>query len=113
MPGDSPLRGDIYHIEFDAPVGPHYAVVVTGDAINRNANAVVLAVITTKNMDSIYPHEFRVPTGRLPKPSKVKCHSLVTWPKEELNQKTYVATISKKEMQGLDVALLKALDLWI
>lgn len=112
MPGDFPLRGDIYHVGFDPPLGPHFAVVVTADAINKNADAVVLAVITTKGLDSIYPHEFRVPSGLLPKPSKVKCHSLILWPKEELNQKNYVSTFDKRDIQGLDIALMQALDLW-
>lgn len=113
MPGDSPLRGDIYRVKLDPPVGPHYAIVVTTDAINRNAETILLAVITSKGLDNIYPHEFEIPEGLLPKPSKVKCHSLVMWPKEELTQKNYVATIDKRDIQGLDIALLKALDLWI
>ncbi len=113
MPDDFPSRGDIYRVEFDPPVGVHYAVVVTADAINRNANTVLLAVITSQGMDKIYPHEFQVPAGLLPRPSKVKCHSIIMWPKEELNKKNYVSTIDKRDMQGLDVALLKALDLWI
>ncbi len=113
MPDDTPLRGDIYRVKFDPPVGPHYAVVVTADAINRNADTVLLAVITSRGMKRIYPHEFRVPAGLLPKPSKVKCHSLIMWPKEDLTQENYVGTIEKRDMQGLDVALLKALDLWI
>jgi mRNA-degrading endonuclease toxin of MazEF toxin-antitoxin module len=87
-------------------------VIVTADAINRNADAVVLAALTSRGTDKIYPHEFLVPAGLLPSPSKVKCHSLITWPKEELNQDNYIATISRRDMQGLDMALLMALDLW-
>jgi mRNA-degrading endonuclease toxin of MazEF toxin-antitoxin module len=111
VPDDFPLRGDIYYVGFPDPVGSHYAVVVTADAINRNSDTVLVATITTKGIDKIYPHEFKVPTGLLPKPSKVKCHSIIMLEKEEL--KNYIGTIDKKDMQGLDVALLRTLDLWI
>ncbi len=113
MPGDSPLRGDIYHIDLPAPVGPHYAVVITADAINQNSDTVLVATITTKRLDRIYPHEFKVPRGLLPQPSKVKCQSIIMVEKKELTAKNYVGTIDKQDMQGLDLALLKALDLWI
>jgi mRNA-degrading endonuclease toxin of MazEF toxin-antitoxin module len=113
MPGDSPQRGDIYHVSFGLPIGPHYAVVVTADVINRNANTVLVAIITSMGMDKVYPHEFAVPKGLLPKPSKVKCHALIMVPKAELNRNNYVTTINQRDMQGLDIALLKALDLWV
>lgn len=112
MPGDFPQRGDIYQVEFDPPVGPHPAVIVTADVINRNADTVVLAVVTSKGVDRIYPHEFCIPTGLLHDPSKVKCHTLITWPKETLNEDTYLGTISERDIQGLEIALEKALDLW-
>lgn len=113
MPGNFPQRGDIYHVEFDPPVGPHPAVIVTADVINQNTDTVVLAVVTSKGVDRIYPHEFRIPTGLLRDPSKVKCHTLITWPKEILNENTYIGTIDQRDMQGLDIALEKALNLWL
>ena len=112
MPGESPLRGDIYFLDLPAPVGPHYAVVVTTDAINRNSDTLLVATITTRGVDKIYPHEFKVPRGLLPQPSKVKCHSILMIVKEQLQAKNYVTAIHKRDMQGLDFALLRALDLW-
>lgn len=112
VPADSPIRGDIYHIAFAPPAGPHYAVVVTADTINKNANTVLVASITSKRVNTIYPYEFKLPESLLPKPSKVKCYHLVLVAKAELTYENYIGTISKKEMQGLDVALCKALDLW-
>lgn len=113
VPGDSPLRGDIYRVDFDEPMGPHYAVVVTNNAINENADAVLVAVITSKGVGKRYPHEFILPQGILPKPSKVKCHNMAMVLKEELTAKNYVGELSQQDMQGLDFALLKALDLWV
>jgi len=112
MPGDSPLRGDIYRIEFDPPIGRHYAVVVTSDAINIHSDSVVVAIMTTQHMEKIYPHQFKIPKGLLSRPAKVKCDNLMMLPKAELTRLNYVGTISKKDMEGLDIALLKALDLW-
>ena len=112
MPANSPRRGDIYHLKIDEPIGPRYAVVVTANAINDNADTVLLALITLQGMDQIYPHEFNLPLGLLPKQSKVKGHALIAWPKHELSSGNYKAALSARDMPGLDVALMKALDLW-
>ena len=113
MPGNIPLRGDIYHVKFPNPVGPHYAVVVTADAINRASDTVLVATVTTQGVERIYPHEFKVPSGLLPKPSKVKCHSIIMLDKQELTATNYVDTINKRDMTGLGLALLKTFDLWL
>ena len=112
MPGDFPCRGDIYHVKFESLVGPHYAVIVTADGINKSDEAVLMVVITSKRVDQIYPNEFKVPDKLLPKPSKVRCHRLVIVGKDELTSDNYVNTISKRDMEGLDIALMMALDLW-
>jgi len=115
MPGDTPRRGDIYHVSFAPPVGPHYAVVISSDAINRSSNTMntmLVAVITSKGLEKVYPHEFKLPEGLLSKPSKVKCQSIIAVPKKSLNATTYVTTIPERDMMGLDIALMQALDLW-
>lgn len=112
MPGDTPCRGDIYHVNFPAPVGPHYTVIISSDAINRASNAVLVALITSKDIDRIYPHEFKIPEGLLSKPSKVKCQSIFMVEKKRLNATTYETTILDRDMPGLDIALMQALDLW-
>lgn len=112
MPGDNPRRGDIYHVHFDPPVGPHYGVVISSDAINRAGAAVLVAIITSKNVDKIYPHEFKLPAGLLAKASKVKCHSIVMVSKKNLNANAYMTTIADQDMQGLDIALMQVFDLW-
>lgn len=112
MPANSPRRGDIYHLKLDEPIGPCYAIIVTANAINDNADTVLLALITSQGMDQIYPHEFNLPLGLLPKPSKVKCHALIAcWPKQELTSGNNKATFGARDMPGLDVALMKALDM--
>ncbi len=112
MPADSPCRGDIYHIDFEPPLGPHYAIVVTHDKINSASTSLVVAIITSQNVEEVYPHQLRLPDGTLNKPSKVKCDALITLPKDELTADNWIAKLSKKDMEGLDVGLMKALDLW-
>jgi|GEM_PF-4694395 len=111
MPGDRPRRGDIYHVRFDPPIGPHYAVVISSDAINRFSDYVLVAIITSKDVEDPGPHEFKLPSGLLPKPSKVKCQSIVQVFKKNLNATTYVTTIPERDLVGLDIALMQALDL--
>lgn len=112
MPGDSPARGDIYHITFDPPIGEHYAVVVTSDAINANSTSVVVAIITSRHVDKIYPHQLSMPVEITGKPCKVKCDNLMMWPRDELTQEAFLGTLDDRTMQGLDMALEIALDLW-
>lgn len=112
MPGDAPARGDVYHMAFEPPIGEHYAVVVTNDAINANSTSVVVAIITTRHMDKVYPHQLRLPKEITGKPCKVKCDKLMMWPRDELTQQEFLGTLDDQLNQGLDVALEIALDLW-
>lgn len=111
MPGNSPKRGDIYHVDFSPPVGARYAVVVTRNSINMNANAVVVATITSKRTDKIYPHEFKISPGLMSKPSKVKCQNLIMLPKGDLTEDNYFDTLMESDIPALNTALRKALDL--
>ena len=99
-------------MEFGPPAGPHYAVVVTADAINRSAVTVLVAAITSKRVGNIYPYEFKLPDNLLKKASKAKCYNLVMVPKAQLQESNYTGTIAKRDIEGLNAALLKALDLW-
>ncbi|MBI1743559.1 type II toxin-antitoxin system PemK/MazF family toxin [Candidatus Acetothermia bacterium] len=112
MPGHFPCRGDIYHVDFGPPIGSHFAVIVAADAINSSDEVVLMAVITSKGLEKIYPNEFKLPEGLLRKPSKVACHRLVIVDKNELTDDSFQNTIPKRDMQGLDSALMMALDLW-
>jgi hypothetical protein len=71
-----------------------------------------MAIIASKRVDQIYPNEFALPAGLLPKPSKVIGHRLVIVGKDELTNDSYANTIPKRAMPGLDSALMLALDLW-
>ena len=111
MPGNSPRRGDIYHVDFPPPVGPRYAVIVTRDSLNMNANAVVVATITSKQMHKIYPNEFEISGGLMSHPSKVKCQNLIMLPKGDLPEDNYIGTLVESDIPALNTALRKALDL--
>lgn len=112
MPGNSPVRGDIYHFDFERPLGPHYAIVVSSDALNASSVSIVVALITSAHMDNIWPHQFPVPKGLLKKPSKVKCDALIMLPREDCTADNWKTTVNNRDMDGLNVSLMKALDLW-
>jgi mRNA-degrading endonuclease toxin of MazEF toxin-antitoxin module len=111
VPGKYPRKGDIYHVDFAPPIGPHYAVVVSSDMLNENIDSVIVAVITSQRVDQCQSNEYKVPDGLLAKPSKVKCQTLITIPKGRLGN--YVATMDQKDILGMGYALAKALDLWV
>ena len=77
VPFEGPLRrGDVVRVAFD-PVrgseqgGVRPALVISPDLINRNSPVILVAGITTKKVDRIYP--FEVPMGNeagLAEPSK-------------------------------------------
>lgn len=113
MPRDQPVRGDIYHIDFPPPWGPHYAVVVSHDVINTSSKSVVVALITSQHVEEIYPHQFKVPNGILSKPSKVKGDALVMIYRDDIKADNWMGAIQDdKDIQGLDIAIMQALDLW-
>ena len=66
-----PSRGAIYHVDFPKPTGAHYAIVISDDAVNQHSSTVVLALITSRHMDNVWPYQLKVPSGILPKPSKI------------------------------------------
>lgn len=112
MPFDSPKRGDIYHVDFPKPRGPHYAVVITDDSINDSSNAVVVALITSKSMDNIWPYQMRVPKHLLEKASKIVCSNVYYMEKSQLKRESYRSSLDEQDLQGLDAALLKTFGLW-
>ncbi len=112
MPFQFPKKGDIYHVSFPQPRGPHYVVVISSNAINDNSDFLVAALITSQNANRVAPHQCRVPRGILTSPSKVKCDNVFMLPKSNLYPKDYQGSISGNDLIGLDVAICKTFDIW-
>ena len=112
MPFQYPKKGDIYHISFPKPRGPHYVAVVTSNAINDNSDYVVVALITSQDPNRVAPHQFKVPRGILSSPSKVKCDNVFMLSKSLLDPKAFQGTISGSDLLGLDAAICKTFDIW-
>ncbi|PQV62967.1 mRNA interferase MazF [Abditibacterium utsteinense] len=65
-------RGDIVQARFDPTEGSEQsgvrpAIVLSPDAFNRHSPLLVLASLTTKNLDRIYPFEVLVEPGAIVK----------------------------------------------
>ena len=112
MPLQNPKKGDIYHVPFPKPVDPHFAVVISANAINDNSEFVVVALITSKRSNEIAPHQFKVPKDILSQPSKIKCDNVFMLPKAELKPKAFQGSVTGSDMRGLDAAICKTFDIW-
>lgn len=63
-----PRRGEIYWVNLDPTIGTEIAktrpaLIISNDIGNQYADRVIVAPITTRNMDRVYPFEVFVPRG--------------------------------------------------
>ena len=110
-------RGEIYLASLDPVVGKEISktrpvVVVSNDKNNNFSSTVTILPITSKNIRKIYPFEIFLKKGKanLPKNSKVKADQIRTLDKCRIVK--FIGSLSKKEMDLLDKAILIHLDLF-
>lgn len=108
-------RGDVVHARFD-PIegseqgGTRPALVLSPDRSNLRSPVVILAPMTTRNLDRIYPHEVRIAAGDGPPlDSKVLAGQLRSMSKSRVI--SYYGHVSDATMQGVDAALAIAVGL--
>jgi mRNA interferase MazF len=101
-------RGDVYWIEFPAPVGLRPAVLVTRDeAYSVRTRCTVVPL--TRTVRGI-PTEVRLgPSDGMPKPGVANADELVTIPREILRDR--ITTLSAAKSRELDAAIRFALAL--
>lgn len=109
-----PSRGDVVRVRLD-PIegseqgGERPALVISPDVINEYCPVILLAAITTKKVDRIYPFEVFIepPEGGLTQPSKVLLMHLRSVDKRRLTGyygRVSVATMTKVE-EALKIAV--------
>ncbi len=110
-------RGGIYLASLDPVVGKEISktrpvVVVSNDKNNDFSSTVTILPVTSKNIQKIYPFEVFLKKGKanLPKNSKVKADQIRTLDKSRIVK--FIGSLSKKEMDLLDKAILIHLDLF-
>ena len=99
-------RGEVWWVEFDPSIGSEIrktrpAIIVSNDAANRNLARVVVIPITS-NTDRQYPGEALITVSS--KPAKAMADQIMAADKSRL--KTQLDTLSKKDMQAVEAAIL-------
>ncbi|MFM2344984.1 MAG: hypothetical protein RLZZ210_1596 [Pseudomonadota bacterium] len=98
-------RGEVWWVEFDPAVGTEItktrpAVIISNDAANRNLNRVVV-IPCTSNVTSKYPGEAFITIDN--NKSKSMSDQIMTADKKRL--KTKICTLSKSDMQAIEIEL--------
>ena len=109
-------RGDIVRARFD-PIegseqgGTRPALVISPSKINRSGSVVILAALTSRKTDNVYPFEAFVPAGEgnLDRDSKVMLRQVRGMDKARIMG--FVGALSPKAMTEVDVALRIAVGL--
>jgi mRNA interferase MazF len=99
-------RGEVWWVEFDPSIGSEIrktrpAIIMSNDAANRNLARVVVVPVTS-NIDRQYPGEALVTVAG--KPCKAMADQIMAADKSRL--KTQLDTLSKKDMQAVEAAIL-------
>ena len=111
-----PSRGDVVRVRLDPTEGSEQsgerpALVLSPDIINEHCPVVLLAAITTKKVNKIYPFEVLIPPpeGGLTQPSKVLLIHLRSVDKRRIIG--YYGRVSSATMEKVEAALKIAVGL--
>lgn len=111
-----PKRGEVYLVSFDPTVGAEItktrpALVIQNDVGNRHSPITIVAAITSKFDERLYPTEVALtpPEGGLREPSVVLLNQIRSVDKRRLTAK--LGHLSKQSMERVDQALLVSLGL--
>ena len=111
----SPRRGEIYWVNLDPTLGSEIskmrpAVIISNDIGNQYSQRVIVAPITSRRTQQIYPFEVRVEIGEggLKESSKVLLDQIRTVDKSRLVRK--LGKLKPNTMEGIDKAIRLSLD---
>lgn len=109
-------RGDIYYVDLNPVIGSEQGgsrpvVVIQNNSGNRHAPILIVAMITSKTSKNgqLPTHFLLKENSALDEPSVVLLEQLRTIDKRRV--KEYLGRTSKREMLGIDKALVKSLSL--
>ena len=112
----TPRRGDVVRVRLD-PIegaeqgGDRPALILSPDVINEHSPVVLIASITTKKIDRVYPFEVLVspPEGGLKQPSKVLLMQMRSIDKQRLAG--FYGELSSESMTRVEAAIQVATGL--
>ena len=111
-----PLRGEVYFVAFDPTLGAEIrktrpALILQNDIANRSSPITIVAAITTKFDQELYPTEVlvRAPEGGLDADSVVLLNQIRSVDRRRLVHRT--GRLTPETMRRVDRALIRSLGL--
>jgi mRNA-degrading endonuclease toxin of MazEF toxin-antitoxin module len=106
-------RGYIYDgFLRDVPDDPKPVLVVSGDAVNRGMQPIVVQVTTTERVRALPTYVVLEPgEGGVTEQSWVLCHQLATLEDEDLAERPWGPMIPHQKLIEVERALMNALDI--
>ena len=111
-----PKRGEVYRVGLDPTIGTEIAktrpaLIISNDTGNQFSERVVVAPITSQNIEKVYPFEVLIPVGEggLTQASKVLLDQIRSIDKQRL--KKQLGTIGAERMAPVDQAIRCSLAL--
>jgi mRNA interferase MazF len=105
-----PRRGELYWVALDPTVGTEIAktrpaLIISNDLGNQHAQQVIVAPLTSRRLDRIYPFEMLIPAseGGLLQASKILLNQIRTVDKVRLHG--YIGVLPGQRMQQVDRAI--------
>ena len=109
-------RGEIYLAALDPTLGREISktrpvIIVSNDKNNAFSGTVTILLISSQNLDKVYPFETLLPkgTGNLPKDSKVKADQIRTIDRARIVK--HIGALGGTEMKDIEKAIRLHLDL--
>jgi len=116
MKKDSIKRGEIYLVDLSSSTGSEQSglrpvLVIQNDIGNKYSPTVIVAAITSKEIEASYPIVIKVDEkeGGLDKPSYILLNQIRTIDKKRLRKK--LGKLKKETMEKVDIALKISLGL--
>ncbi len=111
-----PLRGEVYFVAFDPTLGAEIrktrpALILQNDVANRSSPITIVAAITTKFDQELYPTEVlvRAPEGGLDTDSAILLNQIRSVDRRRLTRRT--GRLTRETMRLVDRALMLSLGL--
>ncbi len=109
-----PRRGEIYWVKLDPAVGSEIsktrpAVIISNDTGNQYSDRIIVAPLTSKGLDKVYPFEVKVTAeDGINSVSKVLLDQIRTIDKSRLGKQ--IGNLNNKKMEEVNKAIRVSLD---
>lgn len=109
-----PERGEVYWVKLDPAVGSEIsktrpAVIISNDTGNRYSDRIIVAPLTSKGIDKVYPFEVKISAeDGVNSVSKVLLDQIRTIDKSRLGKQ--IGKLNHKKMEEVNEAIRVSLD---